>query len=104
MSLNISFDPASVKLKEVIKREFLNRLGKDVPFLKNIDNSSGVCTIGFSSTDIGKGIKGTGSIATLIFQAVSKGESTVQVTSVSANKPTGQALMFETGQSRVVVR
>lgn len=104
MSLNISFDPASVKLKEVIRREFLNRLGKDVPFLKNIDNSSGVCTIGFSSTDIGKGIKGTGSIATLVFQAVSKGESTIQVTSVTANKPTGQTLMFETGQSRVVVR
>ncbi len=104
MSLNISFDPGSVKLKEVVRREFLNRLGKDVPFLKNIDNSSGVCTIGFSSTEIGKGIKGTGSIATLIFQAVSKGESTVQVTSVSAHKPTGQILMFETGQSRVVVR
>lgn len=104
MSLNISFDPASVKLKEVIRREFLNRLGKDVPFLKNIDNSSGVCTIGFSSTDIGKGIKGTGSIATLVFQAVSKGESTIQVTSVTANKLTGQTLMFETGQSRVVVR
>lgn len=104
MSLNISFDPGSVKLKEVVRREFLNRLGKDVPFLQNIDNSSGVCTIGFSSTDIGQGIKGTGSIATLVFQAVSKGESTVQVTSVSANKPTGQTLMFETGQSRVVVR
>jgi len=104
MSLNISFDPGTVTLKEVVRREFLNRLGKDVPFLKNIDNSSGVCTIGFSSTEIGKGIKGTGSIATLVFQAVSKGESTVQVTSVSANKPTGQALMFETGQSRVVVR
>jgi general secretion pathway protein D len=104
MSLNISFDPGLVQLKEVVKREFLNRLGMDVPFLKNIDNSSGACTIGFSSTEIGKGIKGTGSIATLVFQAVSKGESTVQVTSVSANKPTGQSLMFETGQSRVVVR
>ncbi|NIM59768.1 MAG: hypothetical protein GTO16_12640 [Candidatus Aminicenantes bacterium] len=104
MSLNISFDPGLVKLKEVVRREFLNRLGKDVPFLKNIDNSSGNCTIGFSSTEVGQGIKGTGSIATLVFQAVSKGESTVQVISVSANKPTGQALMFETGQSRVVVR
>jgi general secretion pathway protein D len=104
MSLNISFDPGTVRLKEVVRREFLNRLGKDVPFLKNIDNSSGACTIGFSSTDIGKGIKGTGSIATLVFQAVNKGESTVQVSSVSANKPTGQTLMFETGQSRVVVR
>jgi general secretion pathway protein D len=91
-------------LKEVVRREFLNRLGKDVPFLKNIDNSSGVCTIGFSSTEVGEGIKGTGSVATLVFQAVSKGESTIQVTGVSANKPTGQTLMFETGQSRVVVR
>jgi len=104
MSLDISFDPGSVQLKEVVRREFLNRLGKDVPFLKNIDNSSGACTIGFSSTEIGTGIKGTGSIATLVFQAVGKGESTVQVASVSANKPTGEALMFETGQSRVVVR
>ncbi len=104
MSLNISFDPELVQLKEVVRREFLNRLGKDVPFLENIDNSSGACTIGFSSTEVGKGIRGTGSIATLVFQAVSKGESTIQVLSVSANKPTGQALMFETGQSRVVVR
>lgn len=104
MSLNISFNPGFLKLKEIIKREFLNRLGKDVPFLKNIDNSSGVCTIGFSSPEIDKGIKGAGSIATLIFQSVSKGESTVSVTSVSANMPTGQAVTFETRESRVVVR
>jgi general secretion pathway protein D len=104
MSLNISFDPGQVQLKEIVRREFLNRLGKDVPFLQNIDNSSGACTVGFSSTEIGKGIKGTGSIATLVFKAVSKGESIVQVTSVSANKPTGQSLIFDTGQSRVVVR
>jgi general secretion pathway protein D len=104
MSLNINFDPGTVTLKDVVRREFLNRLGKDVPFLKNIDNSSGVCTIGFSSTDVGQGIKGTGSVATLVFQAVSKGETTIQVTSVSANRPTGQTLTFETGQSRVVVR
>jgi general secretion pathway protein D len=104
MSLNITFDPESVQLKEVVRRELLSPLGKDVPFLKNIDNSSGTCTLGFSSTEIGEGIKGTGSIATLVFEAVSKGESKVQVSSVSANKPTGEALMFETGQSRVVVR
>lgn len=104
MSLSISFNPGQVRLKEVVRREFLNRLGKDVPFLKNIDNSSGVCTIGFSSTEIDRGIKGTGSIATLVFQAVGKGESTVLVTSVSANKPTGQVVAFETAESRIVVR
>jgi hypothetical protein len=91
-------------LKDVVKREFLNRLGNDVPFLKSIDNSSGTCTIGFSSTEIGKGLRGTGSLATLIFEPVGKGESIITVTSVSGNSPAGESLSFTTGQSRVIVR
>jgi general secretion pathway protein D len=104
MALNISFNSAVLRLKDVVKREFLNRLGRDVPFLKSIDNSSGTCTIGFSSTDIGKGLRGTGSLATLIFEPVGKGESLIVVTSVSGNSPSGESLSFTTGQSRVVVR
>ncbi len=104
MALNISFNAAVLRLKDVVKREFLNRLGRDVPFLKSIDNSSGACTIGFSSTEIGKGLRGTGSLATLIFEPVGKGESIIAVTSVSGNSPAGESLSFTTGQSRVVVK
>jgi general secretion pathway protein D len=104
MTLNISFNAAVLRLKDVVKREFLNRLGRDVPFLKSIDNSSGTCTIGFSSTEIGKGLRGTGSLATLIFEPVGKGESIIAVTSVSGNSPVGESLSFTTGQSRIVVR
>jgi general secretion pathway protein D len=104
MALNISFNAAVLRLKDVVKREFLNRLGNDVPFLKSIDNSSGTCTIGFSSTEIGKGLRGTGSLATLIFEPVGKGESIITVTSVSGNSPAGESLSFTTGQSRVIVR
>jgi general secretion pathway protein D len=104
MALNISFNAAVLRLKDVVKREFLNRLGSDVPFLKSIDNSSGTCTIGFSSTEIGKGLRGTGSLATLIFEPVGKGESIITVTSVSGNSPAGESLSFTTGQSRVIVR
>ena len=104
MSLSISFNPGVVRLKEVVRGTFLNQLGKDVPFLKNIDNSSGVCTIGFSSPDIGKGIKGTGSISILIFEAVTKGESEVSIAGISASSPTGQSVTFETRRCRIVVR
>jgi general secretion pathway protein D len=104
LSLNISFDPSVIRLKEIVRREFLNRLGENVPFLENIDNSSGVCTIGFSSPDIGKGLRGTGTIAVLVFEPVSQGECIISVTQVSANSPSGESVDFTTRQSRVVVR
>ncbi len=104
LSLNISFDPSVIRLKEIVRREFLNRLGENVPFLENIDNSSGVCTIGFSSPDIGRGLRGTGTIAVLVFEPVSQGECIISITQVSANSPSGESVDFTTRQSRVVVR
>jgi general secretion pathway protein D len=104
MSLSISFDPKVVKLKEIRKGGFLNQLGADVPFLSDIDNSSGVSTIGFSSPELGKGIKGSGILATLIFESQQRGECFISITNVSANASSGEALSFESGQSRVVVR
>jgi hypothetical protein len=104
LSLNISFDPSVIRLKEIVRREFLNRLGENVPFLENIDNSSGLCTIGFSSPDIGKGLRGTGTIAVLVFEPVSQGECIISVSQVSANSPSGENVDFTTRQSRVVVR
>ncbi len=104
LSLSISFDPGVLRMNDVIKGALINQLGADVPFLKNIDNSSGVCTIGFSSPEIGRGLKGSGIIAILAFQPVTKGESIVSVTDITANDSGGRSLSFETGQSRVIVR
>lgn len=104
MSISISFDAQVLRLKDVIQGGIISQLGKAPPFLKNIDNSSGACTIGFSSPEMGKGLKGTGRIANLVFESKNKGESKISVTSVTANSPSGQALSFETRESRVVVR
>lgn len=104
MSISISFNAQVLRLKDVIQGGIISQLGKAPPFLKNIDNSSGACTIGFTSPEIGKGLKGTGRLANLVFESKNKGESKISVTSVAANSPTGQALSFETRESRVVVR
>jgi len=105
MSLSISFDPEVISLKEVVRREFLNRLGEDVPFFQNIDNSAGICTLGFSSPEMDKGLRGTGTLAVLVFEPVSQGESEITVAEVSANGPTGESADFSVSrQSRVVVR
>jgi general secretion pathway protein D len=105
MSLSISFNPEVISLKEVVRREFINRLGEDVPFFQNIDNSAGVCTLGFSSPEVDKGLRGTGTLAVLVFEPVSQGESDITVTEVSANSPTGESADFTVSrQSRVIVR
>ncbi len=104
MSISISFNSQVLSLKDVIKGGFIDQLGEAPPFLKNIDNESGACTIGFSSPEIGKGIKGTGRLATLIFESKGMGESMISVADVSANRPDGETLSFQTRDARVMVR
>ena len=104
LSLSINYDPSVIQLKEVVRREFINRLGENVPFFENIDNSSGVCTLGFTSPEMGTGLRGTGTLAVLVFEPVDKGECTITVTQISANSPTGESVEFTARQSRVIVR
>lgn len=104
MSLNVSFNASVLKLKDVLMGGIVQSLGKSPSFLKNIDNNSGTCTIGFSSPNVKKGVKGSGSLAVLVFEAAAQGESSISVSSISANSPTGRALNFESRDSTVVVR
>ena len=102
MSLSLSFSPQVAKLKDVIEGGFIRMPGAKIPFLKSI--AEGSCTIGFSSPQLNRGIRGGGNMAILVFDAVAQGETRITVTSVSANSPTGQAINFTARESRVVVR
>lgn len=104
LSVNLSFNPSVVKLKQIERGSVAAQAGKEAPFLQNIDNSSGMCTIGFSSTDVSRGFRGSGRLANLVFDALADGESTISFSSVSANSPAGKAISFETRDARVRVR
>ncbi len=104
MTLNLSFNPQVLRLKEIVKGSIAARLGEEVPFLQNIDNSSGSCTIGFSSTDVSRGFKGAGRVATLVFEAAAKGDTPLAFSSVTANNPAGRAIQFDAAEGRVRVR
>jgi general secretion pathway protein D len=103
MSLILSFDPQVIQIRGVKPGDFVNRLGQRVPFLKNIDNSGGTLTIGFSSPDITKGSKGEGILAQISLLAKSKGDSSISITSISANTPKGTSISFNTRDARVKV-
>jgi general secretion pathway protein D len=102
MSVSLSFDPQVAKLKDVIEGGMIRMPGAKVPFLKNI--AAGGCTMGFSSPQLTRGVRGGGNMAILVFDAAAPGETRIMVTGVSANTPTGQAINFSTRESRVVVR
>jgi general secretion pathway protein D len=104
MSLSLSFNPRVITLKQVVKGSVITQMGRELPFLQNIDNAAGACTIGFSSPDPSRGFKGSGTIATLVFESTASGESTISVSSITANGPTGRAVSFETRESRMIVR
>jgi len=104
LSLSVGYEPDVLTLKDVIMGGFVRQIGENPSFLKNIDNSSGICTIGFSSPDVSKGLRGTGGVATLVFEASGEGQTSVSIDSVSANSPTGEAVDFETRDADIRVR
>jgi general secretion pathway protein D len=102
LSLSLAFNPQVARLKDVVEGGMVRQLGDKVPFLKNIANGS--CTLGFSSPQLTRGFRGGGNLAILVFEAAAPGEMTVSVAGISANSPSGQAINFVGGSSRVVVR
>jgi general secretion pathway protein D len=104
MSLNLSFNPALLKLNEVTAGGFIRQEGLDSSFLQNVDSTSGTCTIAFSSPDINKSLRGAGGIAILNFEAIGKGESAVSIDSVVAMDASGNSLAFQTTNTRIVGR
>ncbi len=104
MSFNLSYNPQVLELKQVILGGYAQQFGKNPSFLQNIDNSAGMCTIGFSSPEVTKGFRGRGRVATLVFNAKAVGESTIAISGISANSPTGQSVNFTSRESDIVIR
>jgi general secretion pathway protein D len=102
LSLNIGFSSQVAKLKDVIEGGMVRQMGDKAPFLKSI--ADGSCTIGFSSPQMGRGFRGGGNLAVLVFEAAGQGSTPVTVSGVSANGPTGQSVNFTTRDARVMVR
>lgn len=101
-SLVLTFDPRVLKLKDVLEGGGLRQLGENVPFLKSI--SGGTCTIGFSSPPGGRGFKGRGVLAVLVFTSISQGQASLGFASATAGSPMGQAIVLETGEATVNIR
>ncbi|MDD8027449.1 MAG: secretin N-terminal domain-containing protein [Acidobacteriota bacterium] len=102
LSLTVAFDPKVVTLKDVTEGGLSRQAGGVPSFLKNID-PGGVCTLGFSSQP-GKGVKGGGMLATLLFEAKTPGQAVIIVNSVTGMSAAGLPIPFQTAEGRITVR
>jgi general secretion pathway protein D len=104
LSINVGFDSSVLTLKTIEQGGLVTQLGTTTPFLSSFDNGSGSCTLGFSSPDPARGVRGAGNLAVLVFEATAQGESIITVTGITASGPTGKTVIFETQDAQVVVR
>jgi len=104
MSLNLSFDSELLELTEVRPGRVIQSLGENPSFLESKDNDSGTCIIGFSSSDVASGFKGSGDLATLVFRPRGSGDSLISISGYSSRSPIGEGVNFNTTQSRIIIR
>jgi general secretion pathway protein D len=103
-SMNVTFNSQILELTGIMEGGIVTQGGRNAPFMKNIDNSSGSCTLGYSSPDVTKGFRGAGRLATLVFKAKAKGETQLAAVTVTANSASGKVVNFTSSPARIRIR
>jgi general secretion pathway protein D len=75
--LQIKFDPKMLRLVDVTRGNLLSQDGQQVVFTRNIMNDTGDATVNLNRFPGTGGVSGSGTLATLTFQATGKGTTSV---------------------------
>ena len=81
--LRIGYDPKILRLNEVVRGGLLAGDGQQPIFSRNIRNDAGEATVVLNRLPGSPGVSGSGTLVTLMFQAVGKGETEVRLTEVT---------------------
>jgi len=102
--LQIRFDPKILRLNDVVRGNLLASDGQQVTFSKNILNDTGEATVTANRFPATGGVTGSGSIVTLVFQAVGPGDTVVTVPSLTLRNSQSQAILTATPHLAVSVK
>ena len=99
--MQISFDSKVLKLNDVGRGDFFSSDGQIPVFTKNIQNDAGAAAVNLNRLPATPGVSGSGVLATLSFQAVAKGSTTVTVPNLTVRNTQGQVVF--SGSPRMTV-
>ncbi len=101
MSFQIRFDPSVLKAKDVNPGNAIISGARPPSFLKDINNSNGIITIGITSSEPMRGIPASGTILTLSFQTLREGGSDILIEGIGATDTRGKPVPFSASSSSV---
>jgi general secretion pathway protein D len=102
--MQIHFDPKVLRLNDVARGNLLASDGQQVAFSKNVLNDTGEATINVSRFPATGGVSGSGSIVTLVFQAIGRGDTVVTVPQLSLRNSHSQSILTASPQIAVSVK
>jgi general secretion pathway protein D len=102
--LQVTFDPKVVKLNDAGRGDFFSSDGQIPLFTKNIQNDTGAAAMNLNRLPNTPGVSGSGVLATLIFQAVAKGSTTVTVPNLTVRNAQGQVVFSGSPQMTITVK
>jgi general secretion pathway protein D len=102
--LQVTFDPKVVKLNDAGRGDFFSSDGQIPLFTKNIQNDTGAAAMNLNRLPNTPGVSGSGVLATLIFQSVAKGSTTVTVPNLTVRNAQGQVVFSGSPQMTINVK
>ena len=99
----VRFDPKVLRLNDVVRGNLLTSDGQQVAFSKNVLNDTGEATVNVSRFPTTGGVSGSGSLVTLVFQAVGRGETVVTAPQLTLRNSQSQPILTAAPQLSVSV-
>jgi general secretion pathway protein D len=103
ITLTLTYNPTMLRVRTVSDGTFMRQGGVTATFTPRIDAQTGRVEIAVARVSDQTGASGTGLIATLLFDAISAGSTTIGVTGI-ASAPDGSALQLTFSPVTVTVR
>jgi hypothetical protein len=91
--MQVRFDPKILRLNDVVRGNLLTSDGQQVAFSKNVLNDTGEATVNVSRFPTTGGVSGSGSLVTLVFQAVGRGETVVTAPQLTLRNSQSQPIL-----------
>jgi general secretion pathway protein D len=102
--VTVHFDPKVLRLQDATRGDLLQSDNTPQAFTKNIQNDTGDAAIGMSRFFGRPGINGSGTLVTLVFQAVGTGSTTITLPQFNPRDAQGQPIEIKAPQATVTVR
>jgi general secretion pathway protein D len=103
VSFSLTFDPKVLRVRGVNQGSFMSQGGLQVAFAQQVDSVAGRVDITLARTGDAVGASGSGSLAVVLFEAATAGNTTLNVSGVAAG-PDGAPIALKVTPAGVTVR